>query len=45
MALKGTKSKPVTMELSETFKHYEWTEFRNIALQIIEHAHKLINQH
>ena len=40
-ALKGKKVKPVIMELSETFKYNEWTQFRNIALIIIQHAQKL----
>ena len=43
-ALKGSinaRHKPVIMEIFESHKHFEWTTFRNIAIEILNHAQKL----
>ena len=42
--LKGsinTKFKPVVMEIFESHKFSEWAQFRNIAIEILNHAQKL----
>ena len=42
--LKGsinTRFKPVIMEIFESQKHSEWAQFRNIAIEILNHAQKL----
>ena len=41
--LKGsinTRCKPVIMEIFESQKHSEWAQFRNIAIEILNHAQK-----
>ena len=37
----NTRFKPVIMEIFESHKFSEWAQFRNIAIEILNHAQKL----